>query len=67
MLVSNTIWGAAYSDLPAGDRDANLKRAIACYEVALQVFHLTRMDYYLQVVSANLEVAKDELQNLEGS
>src|SRR5207245_10970210 len=29
--------GAAYSDLPAGDRQANLERAIACYEAALEV------------------------------
>ena len=30
--------GNAYSDLPAGDRQANLERAIACYEAALQVY-----------------------------
>ncbi len=59
--------GNAYRNLPAGDRQANLKRAIACYEAALEVFHSTRMDYYLQVVSGNLEVAKDELQNLAGA
>jgi len=53
--------------LPAGDRQANLERAIACYEAALQVFHLMGIDYYLQVVSGNLEVAKDELQNLAGA
>ena len=29
--------GTAYSDLPAGDRQANLERAIACYEAALEV------------------------------
>ena len=29
--------GAAYSDLPGGDRAENLSRAIACYEAALQV------------------------------
>ena len=39
--------GNAYSDLPAGDRAANLKQAIACYQAALQVFHLAGMDYYL--------------------
>ena len=29
--------GNAYRDLPGGDRDANLKHAIACYEAALEV------------------------------
>ncbi len=29
--------GAAYSELPSGDRGDNLKRAIACYEAALRV------------------------------
>ena len=57
--------GNTYSDLPAGDRAANLKQAIACYEAALQVFHLAGMDYYLPIVSGNLETAKDALRNLE--
>ncbi len=57
--------GAAYSDLPAGDRAENLKRAIACYEAALQAFHLTGMDNYLPIVNENLEMAKDELQNVK--
>ena len=30
--------GTAYSDLPTGDRGANLGRAIACYEAALRVY-----------------------------
>jgi tetratricopeptide (TPR) repeat protein len=29
--------GDAYSDLPGGDREANLRQAINCYEAALQV------------------------------
>jgi tetratricopeptide (TPR) repeat protein len=29
--------GNAYSDLPIGDRAANLQQAIACYQAALQV------------------------------
>ena len=29
--------GTAYSDLPGGDREANLRQAIACYEAALRV------------------------------
>ncbi len=57
--------GTAYSDLPAGDRAENLKRAIACYEAALQAFHLTGMDNYLPIVNENLEMAKDELQNVK--
>ena len=30
--------GLAYSDLPSGDRDSNLRAAIACYEAALRVY-----------------------------
>jgi tetratricopeptide (TPR) repeat protein len=30
--------GIVYSDLPAGDRGENLKKAIACYEAALRVY-----------------------------
>jgi hypothetical protein len=37
--------GTAYSDLPGGDRQANLERAIACYEAAIIIFKLARVDY----------------------
>ena len=30
--------GAAYADLPTGDRGKSLRRAIACYEAALRVY-----------------------------
>ncbi len=30
--------GIAYANLPTGDRSANLRRAIACYEAALRVW-----------------------------
>jgi len=33
-----TIWPPLWSDLPRGDRSANLHHAIACYEAALHVF-----------------------------
>jgi tetratricopeptide (TPR) repeat protein len=36
-LTQNNL-GIAYSDLPGGDRQANLRQAIACYEAALQVY-----------------------------
>lgn len=57
--------GNAYSDLPGGDRQANLEQAIACYQAALHIFHSMHLDYYTQVVSRNLEIARDALQRLE--
>ena len=36
-MTQNTL-GAAYADLPTGDRDQNLRRAVACYEAALRVY-----------------------------
>lgn len=57
--------GIAYRDLPGGDREANLRQAIACFEVALRIFQLVRVDYYVGVVKENLEIARDELRNLE--
>ena len=57
--------GLAYRNLPAADQAANLKQAIACFEAALQVFHLARIDYYVPIVSGNLETAKDALRKLE--
>jgi len=53
---------ADYSDL--GDREANLRQAIGCYETTLQIFSLTHMDDYSQMATENLEWAKDELQKL---
>ncbi len=43
----------------------NLRRAIECYEAALQVFQLVHVDYYASGVNRNLEGARDELQRLE--
>ncbi len=57
--------GNAYSELPGGDRQANLERAIACYEKAIIIFKLARMDYYLQGVNRNLQSAKQELEGME--
>lgn len=57
--------GNAYSDLPGGDRQANLEQAIACYGAAIIIFKLARMDYYLQVVNRNLQRAKQELEGME--
>jgi hypothetical protein len=36
--TQRTIWPPLWSDLPRGDRSANLHHAIACYEAALHVF-----------------------------
>jgi hypothetical protein len=57
--------GAAYSDLPGGERQANLSRAIACYQAALGIFQMVRVDYYASVVNRNLERARNELRRLE--
>jgi predicted ATPase/class 3 adenylate cyclase len=38
--------GVAYAELPTGDRNDNLRRAIACYEAALQVW--TEHDFPLE-------------------
>jgi hypothetical protein len=57
--------GNAYWSLPTGDRAANLQQAIACYQAALQIFSLARMDDYAEVVSSNLEAAQEELQHVE--
>ena len=57
--------GLAYSESPEGDRQEKLKRAIACYEAALQTFRLVRIDFYVPVVSSNLERAKEDLGNLK--
>jgi hypothetical protein len=57
--------GKAYSDLPDRDREENLRRAIECYEAALQIFQLVHTDYYVSVVNNNLESVRDELRSLE--
>jgi len=57
--------GTAYRNLPGGDRQANLERAIAYYEAALEVFKLARMVFYMQVVDGNLRGAREHLRELE--
>ncbi len=37
----------AYRNLPTGDREENLRRAIACYEAALKIFQMTHIDFLL--------------------
>ncbi|HCI80401.1 MAG TPA: hypothetical protein DHW02_12000 [Ktedonobacter sp.] len=57
--------GNAYAGLPTGDRGDNLRLAIACYEQALEFFTSMHVDHYAQVVKRNLEIAQQELQDLE--
>jgi tetratricopeptide (TPR) repeat protein len=57
--------GYAYSLLPTGERQANLERAIACYQAAIIIFKLARADYYLQGVNRNLQRAKQELEGMD--
>jgi tetratricopeptide (TPR) repeat protein len=53
--------GEAYRQLPGGDREANLRRAIACYEAALQVY--TREAFPMQWAGTqnNLGIAYSDL------
>jgi tetratricopeptide (TPR) repeat protein len=55
--------GEAYRTLPTGDRATNLSQAIACYQAALQIFQQAHA-YYASVVNKNVEIARNELQNL---
>jgi tetratricopeptide (TPR) repeat protein len=55
--------GNAYRTLPGGDRAENLSRAIACFEAALQILQQVH-EYYASVVTKNIEVVRNELQNL---
>lgn len=54
----------AYRNLAGSIREANLRQAIACYETALVILYLARMDYYAHIVSSNLERARIDLQQL---
>ena len=56
-------WPGANYTLPTGDRAANLFQAIACYLAALLIFQQVHA-YYASVVKENVEVARNELQNL---
>jgi hypothetical protein len=54
----------AYSNLPGGERHANLKRAIAYYQAALKVFQSLSMDFDIERAQKSLELAQGELQSL---
>jgi tetratricopeptide (TPR) repeat protein len=53
--------GVAYTDLPTGDREENLRRAIACYEAALRVYTETAFPLEWAVVQNDLGVAHSYL------
>ncbi len=55
----------AYSNLPGGERHANLKRAIAYYQAALKVYQSMRMDFDIERAQKSLELAQGELQSLD--
>jgi hypothetical protein len=57
--------GLAYANLSRGDRAANLKQAIACYQAAWPILSLTHMDDQAEGVSSHLEAAQKALQQLE--
>lgn len=56
--------GAAWSDLPTGDRAANIMKAIECYEAAIEVFSVDEFPRDHGIVSRNLKLAKAELDEL---
>ncbi len=53
--------GVAYDDLPGGDREANLRRAIECYEAALQVYTREAFPVQWAMAQNNLGVAYRQL------
>jgi hypothetical protein len=53
-----------YSILPGGERHANLKRAIAYYQAALQTFQSMSMDFDIARAQKSLELAQGELESL---
>ena len=53
--------GLAYRNLPAGDRAANLKQAIACYEAALQVYTREAFPVEWATTQNNLGIAYSNL------
>ncbi len=54
--------GAAYSNLPGGDRQANLQQAIACFTQALEALQALHVDNSAGVVQTNLDLVRDALQ-----
>src|SRR5437879_10885314 len=50
-----------YSDLPGGDREANLRRAIECYEAALQVRTREAFPVDWAMTQNNLGIAYSDL------
>jgi tetratricopeptide (TPR) repeat protein len=60
--------GNAYATLSSEgegeERQQNLERAIACYQVALRVFHSLRMDHHAYITSETLRKTRETLQNL---
>ncbi len=63
-MMQNNL-GNAYSELPGGDREANLREAIACYQAALRILQKAHVDYYAAVVNRNLKRARSELRRVE--
>ena len=59
--------GAAYRDLPTGDRGENLRRAIACYEAALRVYTESDFPSAWATTQNNLGLALRELGKLDES
>jgi hypothetical protein len=55
----------AYSNLPGGERHANLRRAIAYYQAALKVYQSMRMEFDIERAQKSLDLAQGELQSLD--
>jgi hypothetical protein len=59
--------GTAWSDLPTGDRSANLEKAIACYEAALRVRTERGFPRQHSEIAENLSSAHVTLADLQTS
>jgi len=60
----NTL-GAAWSDLPTGDRAENIGNAIDCFNAALEVFTAEALPECHGIAARNLERAQGELREEE--
>jgi hypothetical protein len=56
--------GYAYSDLPTGDRAANLRKAKVCLEAALRVYTESGFPEAHRAAAARLADVKGQLRNL---
>jgi hypothetical protein len=59
--------GNIYTDLPTGEKSANLQQAIACFEVALRVYTEQDYPYECAMTRSNLALARTEQGDVTGA